>query len=294
MNKKHKIAFIGGDLRQIRVINRFADSGNKVSIYGFEKCDCSDFSDKVIYAETAENAITDSDIVILPLPYKIGRDILNSPFSNSEISVSDIVKKLKSEQILFVGKADEQIIALSELYNIHTVDYMNREELAVLNAIPTAEGAIEIAMREMPITVHSSNCLVLGYGRIGKTLSKMLSGLCANVSVAARSCSDFAWIKLNGYKALDISDLDDSLKKFDIIFNTVPSKILDFKYLSEIRDDALIIDLASKPGGVDFETAKELNKRVIWGLSLPGKTSPSTAGDIIKDTVTNILEELGV
>lgn len=294
MNKKHKIAFIGGDLRQIRVINGFAESGNIVSVYGFEKCNNSDFSDTVAQAETVEKAITDSDIIILPLPYKIGQDIVNSPFSYSEIYVSDVIKRIKSEQILFVGKADEQIIALAELYNIHLTDYMEREELAVLNAIPTAEGAIEIAMREMPITIHSSNCLVLGYGRIGKTLSKMLSGLCANVSVAARNYSDFAWIKLNGYEALDISDLSKVLGKFDIIFNTVPNKILDFKYLSKIRKDSLVIDLASRPGGVDFETAKELNIQVIWALSLPGKTSPSTAGDIIKDTVTNILEELGV
>lgn len=294
MNKQLKVSFIGGDLRQVRVINRFAEDGCTVNIYGFEKCGSDNFADGVNIMGNVFEAISDSDIVILPLPYAAGHDVINTPFSDEKIYVSDIVKKITSEQILFVGKKDEQIKTLSKLYNIHIVDYMEREELAILNAIPTAEGAIEIAMREMPITIHSSSCLVLGYGRIGKILSKLLNGLGANVSVAARSYNDFAWIKANGFIALDISKLADVIEKYDIIFNTVPSKILDFKNLSRIRDESLIIDLASRPGGVDFETAKELNKRVIWALSLPGKSSPTTAGDIIKDTITNILEELGV
>jgi len=294
MNKKLKISFIGGDLRQIRVINSFAECGNQVNIYGFEECSDTEFDNGVIKAETAEKAIGDSDIVILPLPYRVGSDMINAPFSKEKIYLSDIVKKLKSEQILFVGKTDEQITALSELYNIHLIDYMEREELAVLNAIPTAEGAIEIAMREMPITLHSSKCLILGYGRIGRVLSKMLNGIGAKVTVAARSCSDIAWAKSNDCDTFNISKLCDKIEGYDVIFNTIPSEILDFRCLSKMKKESLVIDLASRPGGVDFETAKELNKRVIWALSLPGKASPTTAGDIIKDTITNILEELGV
>lgn len=294
MNKQLKISFIGGDLRQIRVINRFAEEGYSVNIFGFEECEDISFESRVNVKETVFDAICGADIIILPLPFTIGQEIINMPFSKNTVYVSDIIRKISSEQILFVGKADEQITALSELYNIHLVDYMAREELAVLNAIPTAEGAIEIAMREMPITIHSSNCLVLGYGRIGKALSSALKGLGANVTVAARKFSDYAWIKANDCKAADISKLSEIIGEYDIIFNTVPNKILDFKCLSGVKDDSLIIDLASRPGGVDFETAKELNKRVIWALSLPGKSSPATAGDIIKDTITNILEELGV
>ena len=70
--------------------------------------------------------------------------------------------------------------------------------------------------------------------------------------------------------------------------------ILDFKLLSKVRESSLIIDLASRPGGVDFETARNLGRKVIWALSLPGKVAPDTAGDIMKETIVNILEELGV
>lgn len=294
MNKQLKFSFIGGDLRQVRVINRFAEEGYSVNIYGFEECGDINFESGVNIMKTVSETICKADIIILPLPFTVGQEVINMPFSKDKVYVSDIIRKISSEQILFVGKADEQITALSELYNIHLVDYMEREELAVLNAVPTAEGAIEIAMREMPITIHLSNCLVLGYGRIGKVLSNSLKALGANVGVAARKFSDYAWIKVNGFSAIDISKISEFIGKYDIIFNTVPEKLLDFKSLSKVKNDSLIIDLASRPGGVDFETAKELNRRVIWALSLPGKSSPATAGDIIKDTITNILEELGV
>lgn len=148
-------------------------------------------------------------------------------------------------------------------------------------------------MQETPYTIHSSNCLVIGYGRVGKVMAKTLSGLSAHTYVAARKYSDIAWIKANGYNPVPIKELGDSIGKFDIIFNTVPSLVLDFRLLPKINKDCLIIDLASKPGGVDFEVARDLGKKVIWALSLPGKVAPDTAGDIIKDTIVNILEELG-
>ena len=92
----------------------------------------------------------------------------------------------------------------------------------------------------------------------------------------------------------DPQELAEKIGECDIIFNTVPHCVLDFKALSVTKPNVLIIDLASRPGGVDFETAKELERRVIWALSLPGKVAPYTAGRIIKDTIMNIIEELGV
>lgn len=138
-------------------------------------------------------------------------------------------------------------------------------------AIPTAEGAIEIAMSETPITLHLSRCLVLGYGRIGKILSKMLAGIGAKVTVEARKFADLALIEGHGYEAIHMNDLKENIGGFDVIFNTIPSMVLDEDTLKKIRKDTLVIDLASKPGGVDFEAAKQLGIRVIWALSLPGK-----------------------
>ena len=162
------------------------------------------------------------------------------------------------------------------------------------NTIPTAEGAIEIAIAETPITIHGSKSLVLGYGKIGKILAKDLFGLGAETFAMARKHADLAMIEGHGYEPLPLSSLKNRIHEFDIIFNTVPALILDDDILSNVRRDALVIDLASKPGGVDFDAAGRHGLKVIWALSLPGKIAPITSGAIIKDTIMNIISELGV
>ena len=162
------------------------------------------------------------------------------------------------------------------------------------NAVPTAEGAIEIAIAETPFTIHGSKSLVLGYGKIGKILSKDLYALGAQTYVEARKYADLAMIEGHGYEPLPLDNLKDHIHEFDIIFNTIPSLILDDEILAKVKKDALIIDLASKPGGIDFDAAKTYGLKVIWALSLPGKIAPVSSGAIIKDTIMNIIKELGV
>lgn len=162
------------------------------------------------------------------------------------------------------------------------------------NAVPTAEGAIEIAIAETPFTIHGSKSLVLGYGKIGKILSKDLYALGAQTYVEARKYADLAMIEGHGYEPLPLDNLKDHIHEFDIIFNTIPSLILDDEILTKVKKDALIIDLASKPGGIDFDAAKAYGLKVIWALSLPGKIAPVSSGAIIKDTIMNIIKELGV
>lgn len=162
------------------------------------------------------------------------------------------------------------------------------------NAVPTAEGAIEIAIAETPFTIHGSKSLVLGYGKIGKILSKDLYALGAQTYVEARKYADLAMIEGHGYEPLPLDNLKDHIHEFDIIFNTIPSLILDDEILTKVKKDALIIDLASKPGGIDFDAAKSYGLKVIWALSLPGKIAPVSSGAIIKDTIMNIIKELGV
>jgi dipicolinate synthase subunit A len=134
----------------------------------------------------------------------------------------------------------------------------------------------------------------LGFGRIGKILARMLLGIGANVTVEARKYQDLAWIKSYGYNGVHLNQLEKVIGNYDVIFNTIPSVILDTEILSKIKKDCLVIDLASKPGGVDFEMARDMGLKVIWALSLPGKVAPNTAGNIIKDTIFNIIDELGV
>ncbi len=287
MNHVLTFAFIGGDLRQIQVIRRLSAMGHEVRTFGLENACNAEKKDSL------SACLSGADIVVLPLPYNIGETI-NVSLSKEVILTNDVIESMSEHQLLLAGKCDNYLHALAELHHIRLFDYMDREELSVLNTIPTVEGALSIAMTETPFTIHGSQCLVLGYGRIGKLLSKALQSLGATVHVAARKHSDLAWIKANAMTAIPMKHFSEGLGQYDLIFNTAPVMLLGFKQLSLISDDCLIIDLASKPGGVDFQTAQELGKKVIWALSLPGKVAPDTAGDIIKDTIINILEELEV
>ena len=149
--------------------------------------------------------------------------------------------------------------------------------------------------RENVITIHGAHCLILGYGRVAKALSKTLSAVGAVVNVAARKPQDLAWIDVGGQIPLAISDLmqGDTPLSYDIVFNTVPEQIVGADLLARLPDDVLLLDLASAPGGFDHEWAKEHGYHVIWALSLPGKTAPVTAGRIIGQTIRRILNEEG-
>ena len=147
-------------------------------------------------------------------------------------------------------------------------------------------------MEETQRTVHGSNVLVMGFGRIGKVLAKMLDGIGAKVYCEARKDEDISWIKAYGYNPVHLNDLNENLNKFDIIINTIPFQILDEERLGLVRKEAIIIDLASNPGGVDRKAAREKGLKVIWALSLPAKVAPLTSAEFIKETLYHVLEEL--
>ncbi|OPX43703.1 dipicolinate synthase subunit A [Ruminiclostridium hungatei] len=289
--EKMKFTIIGGDLRNVKLAELIAAEGNSVNIYGFDK---ASFDVKIRQSNTIEEAVDGSDVVIGPIPCSNDNEYINAPFHSEKILIHDVFKFMNKNQLFIAGRISDKIVHLAQVCNVYNVDMLEREEMAVLNAIPTAEGAIQIAMEEMPTTLHNSNALVLGYGRIGKTLAKMLQGIGANVFVEARKYADVAWIKSYGYKAVSLSELTQTVKDMNVIFNTIPFVVLDNDILKMLNPECLIIDLASKPGGVDFEKAKEIGLKAIWALSLPGKVAPVTAAEFIKDTVFNIIEELGV
>lgn len=291
MNKLLTFAFIGGDKRQLCTASQIADAGYHVRVFGLDKDEIK-LKDKV--SKSAADCAAGADVIVLPMPYTTDKSTVNAPFSDTPILLSEVTASAGKDTVIFAGKVDCIFEEMCREAGVKVVDYAAREELAVMNAIPTAEGAIQVAMTNTPYTLRGSKCLIIGYGKIGKVLSAALKALGANVTASARKYSDLAWIKTNGLNGVQTAAIGEIADRFDIIFNTVPSLVLNFKVLSKTKPDVLIIDLASRPGGVDFDTADDLNRRVIWALSLPGKVAPRTAGEIIKDTLLNILEELGV
>lgn len=294
LNQLKKIAFVGGDLRQIRVINQMAKCGANIKVFGFDENSIKKFDESVEIVNSITEIVKESRTIILPLPYTTDGENINAPFFDEFISINEMITNVLPKTCVLAGRCDEKLKTIAEICDISLIDYFQREELMMLNAIPTAEGALQIAMEETPHTIHGSNCLVTGGGRISKILAKMLYGIGAKVTVAARKRGDLAQAEAFGYTGIPIWELYNHIYRFDVVFNTVPSLILDSRLLSRIHKNCLIIDLASKPGGVDFDAAQKIGIKVIWALSLPGKVAPDTAGDIIANTILNILEEMEV
>jgi len=294
LKKILNFAFIGGDLRQISAISALIKEGHIVKTYGLNPIDPIYKADSV--AECTKNA----EVTVLPLPYSkdteesIDTKTLNTPLWNQPVYMGEVLDSIKNCSVILAGKVDPPLVDICDKKGILVADYASREEFEIMNAIPTAEGAIELAMANTSHTIHNSNCLVAGFGRIGKVLSRYLHHLGAKVTVSARKPGDFSWIFANGYSCINTSDLSAHAEKFDIIFNTIPHLVLDSKVLGLTKKTVLIIDLASRPGGVDFDAASTLCRKTIHALSLPGKVAPVTAGRYIRDTVYHMMEELGV
>lgn len=277
MKKKIKLTFIGGDNRQRNAILIFADDDYSVNAFGFDNI----IHENVTLYNELVPELFECDILMLPIPYSDKKGNINIQETDKSIDLTSVLERVNPNTLVILGKVDSRFSVNAAKYNICYYDMLAEESFSILNAIPSAEGAIQRAMERTDITIHEANVLVLGYGRLGKVLAHILKGFGAFVTVEARSSEDLSWIRQGGYKAIHLDNLDNELDKQDIIFNTVPHLILDRKRLSKVKKECVIIDLASYPGGCDYEAVKDFGINANLDLSLPGIVAPKTAANII-------------
>ena len=285
------IGILGGDLRIIFLAKMLAKENNKIYTYGVDEKSFS--NSNIIKCNLLEDISRNCSYIVSAIPFTKDGININAPFNSKEIRIDDCLEILKDKTII-AGAITDEIKKEAVKNKIEIIDLMGNESFTILNVIPTVEGAIEYAMKNTKITIHNSNCLILGYGRIGKLLSKRLKDLDANVSVMARKEKDLTWIKVYGYKYININNLENNLSGYDIIFNTIPSMILNnerLKIIKERSKSAVIIELASKPWGIDFNKAEEYGLNVIKAQGLPGKVAPYTAAKYIKETIDKIIKQ---
>lgn len=214
---------------------------------------------------------------------------LKSTFIDKKIRLDDnFFDLLKKDTKFLIGIAKPFVKDIMEKKGVKYVELARLEELAILNAIPTAEGAIKLAIEETDITIYRSKVLVFGLGKVGLSLAWRLKMLGADCYAVTRNRSAFARGKDLGIKMLTYDNLRQYLESFNILFNTVPAKILNKDYISLLNDEALIIDLASAPGGTDFEAADKKGIKSILALGLPGKIAPKTAGEILGEIIPDL------
>ncbi|MCH5303608.1 MAG: hypothetical protein J1E41_01980 [Ruminococcus sp.] len=272
------IALIGGDKRQLFCAKALSDYGYRVMLAGFDSLESYGKLELV----DLDTALSAGDVFILPITGVKG-DVIPCNFSEKEIKIDNKLLIKLSDKPVFMGRANS-------LSGINAFDLLKREDFAVKNALPTAEGAVGVALKSYEGTIFGAKILVIGYGRIGKILSKMLKALGADVTVATRSSVNSAYINCDGNKAINTCELN-SISEYDIVFNTADALVIDKNILENSDFDTLIIDLSSYPGGVDFDVADKLGYTAFLASALPGKYSPLSAGKIIADTVLTIIKE---
>jgi dipicolinate synthase subunit A len=274
-----RLAVIGGDDRELYLIPELLEQGAYIVGVGFEKA--SPIPGMAL-ASSALEVAGQVDALLFPMFGTDERGGVKAKYSDSPIVLNkEVLQAIPSHVPLFIGWARPALKSAAEMMGIRIIETANLNEICILNSIPSAEGAIQMAMEATTITIHGSKSFVLGLGRLGWTIARMLRGMGANVTGVARKPADLARAEEMGIRAVHFSDLEDEIGRAEIIFNTVPYRILDRMMLECLNRDAVIIDLASIPGGTDFEYAEMLGIKALLAPGLPGIVAPKTAGKML-------------
>jgi len=278
-----RILVLGGDQREIEMVRCLADLGGQIYTVGhMSYAGCPN----VVRTESLGSfpeALPEVDVVIAPMSNTDQAGQISAvPEKGLVLRIDDgFLQRFPPGTPLFIGMARPIVRELAERHRLLLIETAEDDEVAILNSIPTAEGAIQIAMEELPITLHGARSVVLGFGRCGLTLARMLHGLGSRVCVVARNPAQLARALEMGLDTALLSDLGEVVGGADIIFNSVPALLLTRDILQQLPRGILIVDMASAPGGVDYPAAAELGVKAILALGLPGKVAPITAGRIL-------------
>lgn len=286
---KH-LVFVGGDARQLEVIAQVIENDASATLVGFSESTRT-YSDTV-QGELSESVLASADALVLPIAGMDNDGRVDTKFAPEPVMLTEAhFQAMRPGSYVFTGIARPVLSEWCEAHSLKLVKLMELDEVAILNSIPTAEGAIGIAMRETDITLHGATTVVLGFGRCGQTLAYRLQAFGSRVRVCARYAPELARVHERSLDSVPIAQIEEAISDADIVFNTIPALVLTAGVLKEMRRDAVIIDIASKPGGTDFRYAERRGMKAILTPSLPGLVAPKTAGRIIAASLSRILAE---
>lgn len=268
--KNTRIAFWGGDLRLIHTANAFSAQGADCVAWGLDGC-----SDSLPCLSSPADAAENAALIILGIPVSRDSNTLNAPLASSRLKLSELVELVAPDQKIAMGMAPLRFRQALEEKGCICYDYFEDERFAIANALATAEGALAVALRHSPDTLFGSSCAIMGFGRIAKQLARLLKAIGAHVTVFARKESDLAYAVTLGCEALPFSALDRAVEGFDLLFNTLPIRLVGFPSAT-IR--GIVIDLA--PVYAESETPK-----LMRAPSLPMQYSPRSSGKLICDCI---------
>jgi dipicolinate synthase subunit A len=206
----------------------------------------------------------------------------------AELTVA-AAQKIPSGSRVFCIKCDPEVLVAFGRAAVKVFYYFDDELLAMKNAYLTAEGALALVIEHTDRSLKDLRALVLGGGRVGKSMAKLLHDNRCRVYLATIDAAEYAFASIFSDGVYKFSEYPEYLGTFDLIVNTVPELILKGEKLEGIGKECFILDLASKPGGVDFAAAERLGLKTAHALGLPGKTAPYSAALALKESVLNTL-----
>lgn len=182
---------------------------------------------------------------------------------------------------MFAGNIPSNVVDVCSQKNVTCYDLMKMNQVALDNAVATAEGTVAEAIMLSAQNIAGHHCIILGYGRCAKELAKTIHGLSGLVTITARKATQLNEAVSDGYQTIPLSQMSTVLPQQDFIFNTIPARVLNEKEIQLIHKDAVIIDIASAPGGTDFAACESHGIPARLALGLPGKYSPKTSAEIL-------------
>lgn len=285
-----RIVFLGGDARQIEVMRKCVEMDAAVSAAGFDMWETP--CDGVELEELSGALLAQADVLVLPTVGCDDEGNISAKYASGPLRLdAELMRALPGHCTVYTGMAKAYLKSLCAEAGLDLVELLNRDDVAIYNSIPTAEGALVMAIQNTDFTIHGSHALVLGLGRTGFTMAKSLQGLGARVSAGVRKREHFARAEVMGWKPFMTDRLPEHVGDADYVFNTVPDLILTAKVLSRLPRHACIIDLASAPGGVDFRYAEKRGITALLAPGLPGIVAPKSAGMIMAGALSLSISE---
>ena len=279
-----KISVIGGDRRAVLLAGLLLRDGERLRSFALEK---ADLPEEIPRSEHLQAALYGADAVILPLPAEKG-GLLNAPYANLPCRMEEVCEALWPGQLVFGGMFSDGLRLWALSHGLQLVDWMRQPGFVLGNAALTAEGAVGLLLQESERSLFGSRALVSGFGRIGRLLAGKLRALGAAVTVAARREESRAEAEALGYDAASFDALPGG---FDFVINTVPERVLGEGFLCCLPETALLLELASAPGGYDRNLAENLGLRCLAAPGLPGRSAPRTAAELMRREMRRVIEE---
>lgn len=284
------VAVIGGDARQIEVIRKLIELDAKLSLIGFDQLDHMFTGASKVQIDEVD--FSDIDTIILPVPGTNSEGEIDTIFSNEKVFLTEeLLSQTPEHCTIYSGISNDFLNNLVKTGNRQLVQLFERDDVAIYNSIPTVEGTIMMVIQHTDITIHNSNVAVLGLGRVGMSVARTFDALGAHVKVGARKTEHIARIMEMGLKPFNLTELEKEAVDIDVCINTIPHQIVTASVISKMPPNALIIDLASKPGGTDFRYAEKRGIKALLAPGLPGIVAPKTAGQIVANVLSQLLLE---